>query len=97
MAKRSKKSEISKQAVNHTIGKAITKYRKTAELSQESLAERLDLGNEAVSRIERGLVIPTVERLIQMAVLIAQYLNYLLKLVIDPLMRPYTYRHFCLL
>lgn len=66
-AKRSKKSEIATQAVNHMIGKAIAKYRKAAGLSQEALAEKLGLGNEAVSRMERGLVIPTVERLIKMA------------------------------
>lgn len=65
--KKSKKSEISKQTINHAIGKAIAKYRKAAGLSQNQLAETLDLGNEAISRIERGLVIPTVERLIKMA------------------------------
>lgn len=66
-AKESKKPEVSKQTINHTVGKAIAKYRKLAGLSQNQLAEALDLGNEAISRIERGLVIPTVERLIKMA------------------------------
>ncbi|UYZ84872.1 helix-turn-helix domain-containing protein [Entomomonas sp. E2T0] len=65
--KKPKKIAVSKQPINHLIGKAIAKYRKNASLSQEQLAEQLGLGNEAISRIERGLVVPTVERLIKMA------------------------------
>lgn len=65
--KKAKKSAGQKTQGHHMIGKAIAKYRKLAGLSQNQLAEALDLGNEAISRIERGLVIPTVERLIAMA------------------------------
>lgn len=54
-------------ALNHLIGKAIAKYRKQANLSQEQLAEALGIGYEAVSRMERGVVIPTVDRLIEIA------------------------------
>ncbi|WP_228411729.1 helix-turn-helix domain-containing protein [Entomomonas moraniae] len=54
-------------ALNHVIGKAIAKYRKQANLSQEQLAEALGIGYEAVSRMERGVVIPTVDRLIEIA------------------------------
>ena len=54
-------------ALNHLIGQAIAKYRKQAELSQEQLAEALGIGYEAVSRMERGIVVPSVERLIQIA------------------------------
>lgn len=54
-------------ALNHAIGKAIAKYRKQANLSQEQLAEALGIGYEAVSRMERGVVIPTVDRLIEIA------------------------------
>lgn len=65
--KKPAKSEGQKPQLHHMIGKAIAKYRKAAGLSQNQLAEALDLGNEAISRIERGIVIPTVERLIKMA------------------------------
>lgn len=53
--------------LNHLIGQAIAKYRKQAALSQEQLAEALGIGYEAVSRMERGVVIPTVDRLIAIA------------------------------
>lgn len=60
--------KISKEIpLNHLIGQAIAKYRKQAELSQEQLAEALGIGYEAVSRMERGVVIPTVDRLIHIA------------------------------
>lgn len=61
------KQTSSNNSVNHVIGRAIAKYRKAAGMSQEKLAEELGLRNEAVSRMERGIVIPTVERLIEMA------------------------------
>lgn len=67
IAKKPAKSKGQKPQQHHMIGKAIAKYRKAAGLSQNQLAEALDLGNEAISRIERGIVIPTVERLIKMA------------------------------
>ena len=49
------------------VGRAIAKYRMAADLTQEQVAERLGIGNEAVSRIERGLVMPNVARLMQLA------------------------------
>lgn len=61
------KAVVQKEPINHVIGRAIAKYRKAAGLSQEQLAEALGLRNEAVSRMERGIVVPTVERLMEMA------------------------------
>lgn len=61
------KAVAQKEPINHLIGRAIAKYRKVAGLSQEQLAEALGLRNEAVSRMERGIVVPTVERLMVMA------------------------------
>ena len=49
------------------VGRAIARYRIAADLTQEQVAERLGIGNEAVSRIERGLVMPNVARLMQLA------------------------------
>lgn len=49
------------------VGKTIAKYRKSKGLTQEVVAELLNVGNEAVSRIERGTVMPTVARLVEFA------------------------------
>jgi transcriptional regulator with XRE-family HTH domain len=36
-------------------------------LTQEAVAEHLGVGNEAVSRIERGIVMPNITRLLEFA------------------------------
>lgn len=51
------------------IGRAIARQRVKRGLTQEEVAERLGVGNEAVSRIERGVVTPNIERLVQFAAL----------------------------
>jgi DNA-binding XRE family transcriptional regulator len=50
-----------------SVGKAIAARRQDAGLTQEQVAEQLKIGNEAVSRMERGLVMPTVARLLELA------------------------------
>ncbi|MDO5356689.1 MAG: helix-turn-helix domain-containing protein [Conchiformibius sp.] len=54
-------------AINRQIGQSIAKRRQQAGLTQEQVAERLGIGYVAVSRMERGLVMPTVARLYQLA------------------------------
>ncbi|APC17388.1 transcriptional regulator [Pseudomonas frederiksbergensis] len=49
------------------VGRAIAKQRIRSGLTQEEVAERLGVGNEAVSRIERGIVIPNIARLLEFA------------------------------
>ncbi|WP_211462439.1 helix-turn-helix domain-containing protein [Collimonas silvisoli] len=49
------------------VGKMIAKRRDEAGLTQDVVAERLGVGYEAVSRMERGLSMPTVGKLIQLA------------------------------
>ncbi|HIE5949125.1 helix-turn-helix domain-containing protein [Burkholderia cepacia] len=49
------------------VGRAIAKRREASELTQEDVAEHLGIGNEAISRIERGIVMPTVARLVELA------------------------------
>ena len=49
------------------IGRAIAKHRVESGLTQEQVAELLGIGNEAVSRMERGIVMPTVARLVELA------------------------------
>ena len=49
------------------IGKAIAEQRKVANLTQEEVAEKLGIGAGAVSRMERGTIMPTVARLMELA------------------------------
>lgn len=58
---------VTERDLARAIGSAISKRRKSAGLTQEHVAERLNIGSEAVSRMERGTVIPTVARLVELA------------------------------
>ncbi|WP_232411203.1 MULTISPECIES: helix-turn-helix domain-containing protein [unclassified Methylophilus] len=49
------------------IGRLIAERRSKAGLTQEEVAEKLGIGFEAVSRIERAKSIPTVLRLFELA------------------------------
>lgn len=49
--------------VNRKIGRTIARKRKVAGYTQEEVAEKLGIGNEAFSRIERGLVSPGIYKL----------------------------------
>lgn len=49
------------------IGKAIATRRLEAGFTQEQVAERLGIGYEAVSRLERGVATVTVVRLFELA------------------------------
>lgn len=55
------------KALAVSIGKAIAARRVQSGLTQDQVAERLGIGNEAVSRIERGVVIPNIARLYDFA------------------------------
>lgn len=58
---------VDEKELTATVGKAIARHRQKRELTQAQVAEKLGIGNEAVSRIERGKVIPTVARLVELA------------------------------
>lgn len=61
---------MSKSEMKHLaseVGKVIAKRRTACDLTQEQVAERLGIGVEAVSRIERGVVLPTILRLGELA------------------------------
>ena len=58
----SKQKKIAK-----SVGLAIARHRAMAGLTQEEVAEQLNIGNEAISRMERGAVLPTVARLFEFA------------------------------
>jgi XRE family transcriptional regulator, regulator of sulfur utilization len=49
------------------IGDAIRSYRKGAELTQEELAERVDLNPKYLGEIERGEKIISIEALLRVA------------------------------
>lgn len=53
--------------IARAVGKVIARKRLEKGLTQEQVAEQLDIGYEAVSRIERGTAIPNVIRLIELA------------------------------
>jgi len=60
-------NKIEQKRLAGNIGRAIAKQRIRCQLTQEEVAERLGVGNEAVSRIERGRVIPNIVRLLELA------------------------------
>lgn len=49
------------------VGRVIAIHRKSRGLKQEDVAERLEIGVEAVSRIERGVATPSLNRLFELA------------------------------
>jgi transcriptional regulator with XRE-family HTH domain len=50
-----------------TIGTRVKLARAKTNLTQEQLAEKIEKSVETVSNIERGLVLPTIETLLQIA------------------------------
>lgn len=60
------------------IGARLARQRQDAGLTQEEVAERLGVGNEAVSRMERGVATPTVVRIFEFAELYGCRVDHLL-------------------
>ncbi|WP_085654957.1 MULTISPECIES: helix-turn-helix domain-containing protein [unclassified Pseudomonas] len=60
-------SKTESKQLAELVGQAIARQRVRCKLSQEQVAERLGIGSEAVSRIERGIVMPNVERLVELS------------------------------
>ncbi|RTL20237.1 MAG: XRE family transcriptional regulator [Burkholderiales bacterium] len=56
-----------KKRLASKIGSRIARARLDAGLTQDEVAERLGIGNQAVSRMERGVAMPTLERLYEFA------------------------------
>lgn len=63
---------------NKSVGKQIQKYRKKAGLSQEELAEKIDLTTASISNIERGVFYPKMENFIDIANLLGVSADLLL-------------------
>ncbi|MDH0894868.1 MULTISPECIES: helix-turn-helix transcriptional regulator [unclassified Pseudomonas] len=60
-------SVANQKALSESVGRAIARQRMRSKLTQEEVAARLGVGNEAVSRIERGIVMPNIARLFEFA------------------------------
>lgn len=60
-------SKTESKQLAELVGQAIAHQRARCKLSQEQVAEKLGIGSEAVSRIERGIVMPNIERLVELA------------------------------
>lgn len=50
-----------------SIGRTLAQRREAKGLTQDQVSEALQIGTEAVSRMERGLTMPTVQRLAEQA------------------------------
>ena len=53
--------------LRHDIGRKVKELRQERELSQEKLAEYVNMSREHISCIERGKNLPTVETLYHLA------------------------------
>lgn len=60
------------------IGRFIAKQRKLKELTQEELAEKLDITKNAVSKWERGLSLPDADKMLDLCNLLDINVNELL-------------------
>lgn len=49
------------------LGRSIARARSEAGMTQDEVADALGIGNEAVSRMERGVSAPSVPRLFELA------------------------------
>jgi transcriptional regulator with XRE-family HTH domain len=59
--------KTTEELVNQRLGKTIARRRKFAGFTQDEVAERLDIGKEALSRLERGIAGASVYRLFELA------------------------------
>ena len=60
-------SQSDKQELFKSIGRVLAYRREARGLTQEQVAEALQIGTEAVSRMERGITMPTVQRMAELA------------------------------
>jgi transcriptional regulator with XRE-family HTH domain len=60
-------TDINVEELARAVGRAIARQRQKRGLTQDRVAEHLNIGLEAVSRMERGVVVPTIIRLAELA------------------------------
>ena len=61
------------------LGQKITKLRKKNKLSQEGLAEKMNVSRQAVSKWESDQSIPDIEKIVSLSELFGVTTDYLLK------------------
>lgn len=59
--------ESRQRRIAAALGARIAELRTSQGLTQEQVAEQLDMGNQAISRIERGAVLQPLTRLYELA------------------------------
>lgn len=59
--------KVAEKALGQRVGRAIAERRKAQGITQEAMAEKLGLGLEAISRMERGTIMPSIPRLVEVA------------------------------
>jgi len=64
---------------NMKFAEKIQNLRKSKNLSQEELAERLDISRQSVSKWESGLAMPEIDKLIMLSEIFGVTTDYLLK------------------
>ncbi|MHA6847058.1 helix-turn-helix domain-containing protein [Ralstonia syzygii] len=70
--------KASQRELAKSVGKAIARRREQAGYTQEEVAEKLGLGRGAIARVEQGIAIPTIVRLVELADLFGCRLDELL-------------------
>jgi transcriptional regulator with XRE-family HTH domain len=65
--KLTKKASPKSSLLAHQLGRSIARERQARKMTQEQLAERLSVEQETISRFERGVVVPPLQRLLQIA------------------------------
>ena len=61
------------------LGQKIAGLRKKSSLSQEALAEKMNVSRQAVSKWESNQSIPDIEKIVDLSELFGVTTNYLLK------------------
>ena len=59
--------DVSEKQLSKAVGASISRIRVQCGMTQDQVAEALEIGPEAVSRMERGIVTPSLVRLVQFA------------------------------
>ena len=70
---------LEKRSKTMTFGEKLQDIRKKAGMSQDALAEKLDVSRQAVSRWERDETLPETEKVVLLADLFCVTTDYLLR------------------
>ncbi len=73
------------QELASIVGENISNRRKALGLTQAQLAEKLDMGPDSLSRIEKGVVAPRFPRLLEIAKILDCAVADLFRMDSDPL------------